>query len=150
MIEGFTMTPTLQRIDHIHVYVSDRNAAEHWYRSVLGLVRVRELEFWAADGGPLTLADAAEEVHLALFERPAQSHHSTIAFGVTAEQFLHWREHLRSFPEIAVELEDHNISWSLYFHDPDRNPYEITSYEYAALAPHFRESDRKNQEAETL
>jgi catechol 2,3-dioxygenase-like lactoylglutathione lyase family enzyme len=127
------MTPSLQRIDHIHVYVSDRSAAERWYRAVLGFTRVQELEFWAADGGPLTLADAAGEIHLALFERPAQSRHSTIAFAVTAENFLAWREHLRGFPELAVELDDHDVSWSLYFRDPDGNPYEITSYEYVAL-----------------
>ena len=32
------------------------------------------------------------------------------------------------------EVEDHEVSWSLYFSDPDGNPYEITCYEYAELA----------------
>jgi catechol 2,3-dioxygenase-like lactoylglutathione lyase family enzyme len=129
------MTPLLQRIDHIHIYVSDRSAAEHWYRAVMGLTRVEEFAFWATDGGPLTLANASGEIHLALFERPTQSRHATIAFGVTAEHFLAWREHLRGIPALAVELADHSISWSLYFCDPDGNPYEITSYEYQSLAP---------------
>ena len=48
------MIPTFDRIDHIHVYVTDRAASERWYAEVMGLVRVPELERWAADG-PLTL-----------------------------------------------------------------------------------------------
>lgn len=128
------MPPSLQRVDHIHVHVTDRSEAEAWYQSVLGFTRVEELAFWAADGGPLTLTDTSGAIHIALFERPAQSRHATIAFGVTAKEFLAWREHLSSVPELAVTLEDHDVSWSLYFCDPDGNPYEITCYEYASLS----------------
>lgn len=128
------MPPTLQRIDHIHVYVSDRNAAEHWYQTVLGFTRIAALAAWAVDGGPLTLTDASGAIHLALFERTAPSRHATIALAADAENFLAWLEHLRSFPALAVELEDHALSWSLYFNDPDGNPYEITSYDYETLA----------------
>lgn len=134
------MPPTLQHIDHIHVHVSDRSAAEAWYQSVLGFTRVEELAFWAADGGPLTLADASGAIHIALFERPAQSRHTTIALAVDAENFLAWREHLRGVPDLVIELEDHDVSWSLYFHDPDGNPYEITSYNYNQVAQHLRET----------
>jgi catechol-2,3-dioxygenase len=135
------MSPSLLRIDHIHIHVSDRNAAEAWYREVFGLTRIKELEFWAKDDGPLTLADATGAIHLALFERTAQSRHSTIALAVTAENFLAWREHLRGFPELAIELADHDVSWSLYFNDPDGNPYEITSYDYAALSSVLKTAD---------
>lgn len=134
------MPPTLQHIDHIHVHVSDRSAAEAWYQSVLGFTRVEELAFWAAEGGPLTLADASGAIHIALFERPAQSRHATIALAVDAENFLAWREHLRGVPDLVIELEDHDVSWSLYFHDPDGNPYEITSYNYNQVAQHLREA----------
>lgn len=127
------MPPSLQRIDHIHVHVSDRSAAEAWYQSVLGFTRVEELAFWSQDGGPLTLTDASGQIHLALFERPAQSRHATIALAVDAENFLAWRKQLRSIPELIVTLEDHAVSWSLYFRDPDGNPYEITCYEYTSL-----------------
>ncbi|MBL8207670.1 MAG: VOC family protein [Blastocatellia bacterium] len=135
------MPPTLQHIDHIHVHVADRNAAEAWYQSVLGFTRVEQLAFWAADGGPLTLADASGTIHLALFERPAQSRHATIALAVDAENFLAWREHLRGVPDLVIELEDHDVSWSLYFHDPDGNPYEITSYDYNLLVPQLRKTN---------
>jgi catechol-2,3-dioxygenase len=103
-------------------------------------MRVKELEFWAAEGGPLTLANGSGEIHLALFERPVQRCRSTIAFAVNAENFLAWREHLRGFPALAVELDDHDVSWSLYFSDPDGNPYEITCYDYKSLAPNLRET----------
>jgi catechol-2,3-dioxygenase len=33
----------------------------------------------------------------------------------------------------APTLEDHDLSVSLYFHDPDGNPFEITTYEYQAV-----------------
>jgi catechol-2,3-dioxygenase len=40
-----TMPPLFERIDHIHIFVSDRAASERWYREVLGFRRVPELEF---------------------------------------------------------------------------------------------------------
>ncbi len=128
------MTPSLQDIDHIHVFVADRVVAEEWYARVLGLRRVRELESWATGGGPLTIGNAAGTVHLALFERPPENSRSTIALSVAGAEFLHWREHLCEALGMPVEAVDHRLSWSLYFSDPEGNPYEITSYEYAAVA----------------
>ena len=127
------MIPAFQRVDHIHVYVADRAAAEAWYASVLGFARIPELELWAADG-PLTLTDASGTVHLALFERGPAKSHSTIALAASAREFLAWRSHLSAVLGRPIEAEDHQVSWSLYFTDPDGNPYEITSYEYADLA----------------
>jgi catechol-2,3-dioxygenase len=127
------MTPLLERIDHIHVHVADREVAEHWYAGVLGLSRVPELERWAAGGGPLTIANEAGTIHLALFERKPQPSRSTVAFGVTAAEFVAWRTHLVGALVEPPTVEDHELSWSLYFCDPDGNPYEITTYEYAAV-----------------
>ena len=127
------MTPSLDRVDHVHVFVTDRELAEQWYREVLGLSRMPALESWASDGGPLTIANEAGTIHLALFERKAQPCRSTIAFGVTAREFIAWREHLCAALEAAPKTEDHQLSWSLYFTDPDGNPCEITTYEYAAV-----------------
>ena len=129
------MTPALQGIDHLHVFVTDRAAAERWYAEVLGFARVPALASWADGGGPLTIADAAHSVHLALFERPRQACRSTIALRVDAAAFLAWRSHLAAALCEAPSLEDHALSWSMYFADPDGNPYEITCYDYAALAP---------------
>ena len=133
------MAPTLERVDHVHVFVSDRRASEQWYAKVMGLRRVKELEFWAADGGPLTIANPSGTIHLALFERPADRCRSTIALAADAAQFAEWRAHLSDSLARPIEPVDHQLSWSLYFSDPDGNPFEITSYDYAALASKLTE-----------
>lgn len=134
------MIPVFQRIDHVHVYVADRAAAEAWYASVLGFARVPELAFWAPDNGPLTIVDGSGSVHLALFERAAEKCRSVIALGVNWREFLAWRAHLTAALGRPIEAVDHQVSWSLYFVDPDGNPYEITSYEYAELSAALRPS----------
>jgi catechol-2,3-dioxygenase len=129
------MPPTIESIDHIHVYVADRAVAEKWYADVLGLKRIAELEFWANDdGGPLTIGNIAGTVHIALFQRTTLPCRSVIAFGVSADEFIAWRAHLGKVFGETIEIFDHDVSWSLYFSDPDGNPYEITSHQYAAIA----------------
>lgn len=127
------MAPALQAFDHVHVFVADRSAAAAWYREVLGFDVVPELAFWAADGGPLTLRDAGDSIHIALFEREVQPCRSTVALRASAEQYVQWRQHLRQRLADQVSEEDHQASLSLYFSDPDGNPFEITSYEVAEL-----------------
>lgn len=127
------MTPHIQGIDHIHLHVRDRAAARAWYADILGFRVVPELEHWAEGGGPLTLADSSGGVHLALFERAHAPNRSTIAFATSAEQFIAWHEHLRQHVEQSIERVDHGAAWSLYFSDPDGNPYEITCYAVAEL-----------------
>lgn len=128
------MPPRLHTIDHIHVYVANRAASEKWYERVLGLRRKEDLVFWANDGGPLTLTNEQDTIHIALFERPTEKCRSTVAFGVSAEELRTWQSHLRETLGRDPRLEDHQVSWSLYFADPDGNPYEITTYEYAEFA----------------
>ncbi|POZ62236.1 VOC family protein [Chromobacterium alticapitis] len=128
------MAPTTLGIDHIHVYVRDRAAAEAWYEHVLGLTRLAALAAWSQDGGPLTLADAAHSIHLALFERANPAPGPAIALRVDAAGFLAWREHLQNELGRRLDAVDHDLSWSMYFADPDGNGYEITSYDYAELA----------------
>jgi catechol-2,3-dioxygenase len=128
------MTPALDRFDHVHVFASDRVAAERWYADVMGLIRVPELERWASGGGPLTLANSSGTVHVALFERPPQPCRTTVALAVGAEEFVAWRKHLVEMLKRPIELEDHELSWSLYFSDPDGNPWEITCYQHAVVS----------------
>lgn len=128
------MAPELQAFDHIHVHVADRAKAEEWYEQILGLRRTKELEFWAEDGGPLTLQNRSGSIHIALFQRAAHSRHSVVALRVGAGEYLEWVSHLEAGLEGQVTEEDHIASRSLYFADPDGNPYEITTYEVAELA----------------
>ena len=131
------MIPVFDRIDHIHVYVTDRNKAEQWYADVMGFSRVPELESWAVDG-PLTLQNPSGTVHIALFQAPAQPCRSVIAVAVGPNEFIAWRQHLVDKLKRPVEPEDHRLSWSLYFADPDGNPWEITSYQHAVIATLLR------------
>ena len=122
------MIPKLQAIDHVYIFVKDRAKSELWYRNVLGLHPVKALEFWARDGGPLTIANSEETIHLALFESN-KNEATTVAFSVSGQEYLKWFQHLKS-EGLPVNHNDHEISWSVYFKDPDGNPFEITSYDY--------------------
>lgn len=126
------MCPEVEAIDHVHIYVQDLRAAERWYQRVLGFERSRELEFWAADGGPLTIQNASGSVHLALFDRSHEKNISTVALKVTAQQYGRWLSHLQRELDGEVTIEDHTVSLSIYFKDPDGNPFEVTTYEYDA------------------
>jgi len=101
--------PALRGVDHVHVFVQERSAAERWYAAVLGLTRTKELEFWAADGGPLTLQDTTGTVHIALFERPHRDTRSTIALRVSGRELRAWRAHLQSIPALEVAQQDHEF-----------------------------------------
>lgn len=123
-----SVIPTLNGIDHIHVYVKNRDRAEEWYRSVLDLRRVEALMLWAVDGGPLTLENPQGNVHLALFERDDHPGSTAIAFGTGGEEFLAWKLHLED-RGLELRVTDHKLAYSLYFNDPDSNMHEITTYD---------------------
>lgn len=128
------MVPSLERFDHAHVHVADRAAAQAWYERVLGMRPIEELVEWAENDGPLTLSDAGDSLHLALFQRPAPGPRvATIALLVSATEFPVWRAHLARELGHEPEFEDHDLSWSLYFRDPDGNPFELTCYDVDAL-----------------
>ena len=122
------MQPRLKGIDHVHLYVTDRVAAEAWYHDVLGFERVEKLMSWAVDDGPLTVEDAAGEIHLALFARKRPSKTTAIAFGATGVDFLAWKDHLEGLG-LELRITDHQLAYSLYFSDPWDNHHEITTYE---------------------
>src|SRR6478735_8899142 len=124
------MTPNLERLDHVHIYVVNRPQSEEWYARVLGLRRLPEFESCVSERGPLAVGNLSGTVHLALFERPAEKCHSVVAFRATASEFLDWQSHLSAVLGYSLEVVDHNLAWSLYFSDPDGNPFEIISYEY--------------------
>ncbi|UTH73682.1 VOC family protein [Chromobacterium sp. IIBBL 290-4] len=128
------MTPAIARIDHIHLYVRDRRAAQNWYRRVLGLEAVPSLAFWNQDGGPLTLTDRDDILHLALFEQPEPMPSPVIALAASAADFWEWRKHLETQLAMPLKVVDHHISWSMYFADPDGNRFEISSYDYVEIA----------------
>lgn len=123
------MMPKLSGIDHVHVYVENRERAAKWYEEVLGFTVVEALRFWATPGGPLTIEDAGGNVHLALFERDEHDGSSAIAFGASGEEFLEWKSRLEKHG-LELRVADHTAAFSLYFNDPDDNTHEITTYDH--------------------
>ncbi len=134
----------VERIDHVHVAVRDREAAADWYSKTLGLQRDEHLAAWAEHpNGPLILSAGDGRPALSLFAREAHepSRDSTIAFRTNGEAFLAFIDRL---PELDLthdkgrrlahtDIVDHKLSWSLYFIDPDRNQLELTTYDYAQV-----------------
>lgn len=130
----------VSQIDHVHVYVADRGAAARWYADVLGLEVLNEIEN-EDDGGPLIVSSDGGGTSLALFKRKsddAARTRSTIAFRVGGDSFLEFLGRLPSLnvegengrPLTASDVVDHDYCHSLYFSDPDGNPYELTTYDY--------------------
>ena len=118
-------TPAFDAIDHLHVYVNDRAAAEAWYGRVLGLHRLEAYAHWATAQGPLTLSDPDQHLHLALFQRTTGPCHSTIALRVSASAFQAWQAHLEVALPGKPQLADHGEAVSMYFSEvsvlrPDR------------------------------
>ncbi len=132
------MTPKLNGIDHVHVYVANWGEAEKWYESVLGFKRVEEFMVWAVKNGPLTLGNPDGNIHLALFERENHPDTSTIAFGATGEEFSTWKTHLEDHG-LELRITDHKLAYSLYFSDPWGNLHEITTYEHDYVREHLKD-----------
>ena len=131
-------------LDHVHMEVRDREAAADWYGSVLGLVPHKELSVWSDDPmGPLILATPAGAPTLSLFARECAtpSRDATVALRVSGEGFLSFIRRLpiegvatRAGQALqATDVVDHDLSWSIYFSDPDGNALELTSYDYEAV-----------------
>lgn len=129
----------VSQIDHVHVYVADRRASADWYRNVLGLEVCHDIEN-ETGGGPLVVSSDGGSTGLALFKsKPNAARTSTtVAFRVGGDGFLDFLGRLASLKVkgedgrtlAASDLVDHDYCYSLYFNDPDGNPYELTTYDY--------------------
>ena len=131
------MNSKLNNIDQIHVYVPKRHKALDWYSSILGLEPIQSLLFWAKSG-PLTIGNDEGSIHIALFEGEPNNNRSVIAFNTTGEDFINWHKNISNALSGSIEVDDHSVSFSIYFEDPYGNPYEITSYDYEILSNHYK------------
>jgi catechol 2,3-dioxygenase-like lactoylglutathione lyase family enzyme len=126
---------TATQIDHVEVIVRDLDAAARWYREVFGLVEQRR---W--DPEPVMIGGGPAGPMLALFQadsepatRPPEHagggpHWHRVAWRTDREGFAAAQQHLRGLAIPFRGPVDHDIAWSIYFHDPDGNPLEITYY----------------------
>ena len=132
----------LEGIDHVAMSVRDIERAAQWYIDVLGFKRLHE-GMW--DGVPVFIGKGTTA--LALFpvrsrassakvatvaestsSRPADIRMLHLAMRADHKNFLAAQEELKR-RGIKFEFQDHEISHSIYFRDPDGHALEITTYE---------------------
>jgi catechol 2,3-dioxygenase-like lactoylglutathione lyase family enzyme len=123
----------LEGIDHVALAVRDVERSAQWYVEVLGFER-RYGGMW--NGIPTFIGKGATAI--ALFpirdrdSRPAARAVEIgmlhLAFRADRKNFLIAQNELKG-RGIKFEFQDHEISHSIYFRDPDGHELEITTYE---------------------
>ena len=123
----------LDGIDHVAIWVSDVERSVAWYREVLGLER--RYEVWGnspAMVGAGTTCLALFGVHAGEPRPPGDGTIGMrhIAFRVDGDGFERAQAELRK-RGVEFSFQDHGVSHSIYFRDPDRHELEITTYDLA-------------------
>jgi catechol 2,3-dioxygenase-like lactoylglutathione lyase family enzyme len=129
---------TLEGIDHVALAVHDVEHSAAWYIDVLGFERLYP-GMW--DGVPVFIGKGTTAI--ALFPRrsqgdspfPHQNQRSELdmlhlAMRADRKNFLAAQEDLAK-RGLKFEFQDHEISHSIYFRNPDGHRIEITTYELA-------------------
>ncbi|MFQ5662725.1 MAG: VOC family protein [Terriglobia bacterium] len=125
---------TIDHIDHVALTVKDVERSIAWYQEVLGLER-RYQEDWGNQPAML----CAGPTCVALFASATASSNAPpdgtsgivmkhLAFRVDRANFEQAQAEL-SRRRIEFSFEDHGISHSIYFRDPDGHEIEITTYQ---------------------
>jgi len=133
---GFTL-------DHVELFVPDRDQAAEWYGLVLGCRPVPGTEQWSRHPqGPLMISPDGGRTKLALFagepqgDRPTAGFHR-VAFRLGAAEWLAFVARVRELGLAegagAARLVDHTEAWSVYFTDPFGHRLEVTTYEADAV-----------------
>ena len=130
---------TVQALDHVHLYVSNRSQSVNWLKSILGL---QPFGSWKEDmknpRHPVFMGTGDGSFCLSLFPgRPPRQGDRTVAFRVSAADFLAFnavlpRDDIRAWDGKRLRPEDAADHWmaiSHYFADFDGNQFELTTYE---------------------
>lgn len=122
----------LEGIDHVALSVRDVARSAQWYVEVLGFEH-RLPGMW--DGVPTFVGLGTTALALFPAEDGAAPHRSRKGITMLHLAFRASREGLRMAQDelkaggIQCHFQDHKISQSIYFHDPDGHELEITTYE---------------------
>jgi catechol 2,3-dioxygenase-like lactoylglutathione lyase family enzyme len=126
-------------IDHVALSVRDVQRSIQWYIDVLGFEKRYE-GMW--DGVPVFIGKG--KTALAIFPvrenesgaaaRPAPIRILHLALRADRANFLRAQSELKE-RGIKFTFQDHEISHSIYFRDPDGHELEITTYEVEGRAP---------------
>jgi len=126
----------LEQIDHVALRCASPEATMEWYANTLGFERVFA-DKWS--GVPIFLRLGS--TFLALFPRNESKESSNsggfshLAFrAATYPDFEAAEVDLRA-REIPFEFQDHEVSHSIYFRDPDGIQLEITTYDLEVEPP---------------
>jgi catechol 2,3-dioxygenase-like lactoylglutathione lyase family enzyme len=127
----------LKGIDHVAVGVRDIERSAKWYIEVLGFERLYE---GAWHGVPTFVGTGNTGIALFPASPDAKLIPSThrdvrllhLAFRADRQNFLAAQQELKK-RGIKFEFQDHEISHSIYFSDPDGHQLEITTYELEAV-----------------
>ena len=123
----------LERIDHVAITVRDIENSVKWYREILGLEQYYE-DAWG--GVPAMIGKGG--TCLALFKAKGNNPVPARGRETIAMQHLAFKTDRKNFEEaqkslkekgIKFEFQDHEISHSIYFNDPDGYEIEITTYD---------------------
>lgn len=120
-------------LDHVAIPVSDMERSIDWYQKVFGLTRRFEAE-WGTEPAFLCIGESC--VALLLNRNfPLEGVPPTVrhfCFRTSLEGFDDAVSTLREMG-IPFSVDDHQVSLSLYFQDPDRHWIEITTYDRKPL-----------------
>jgi len=123
----------IEALDHVALSVRDVARSAKWYGEILGFKRLHEdkwngIPVFVGNGDvAIALFPAAEEIGSTSADRAAvRTLH--FAFRTDRENFSRAQDELKK-RAIPFEFQDHEISHSIYFHDPDGHKIEITTYQ---------------------
>jgi len=119
-------------LDHVALSVRDVESSAKWYADVLGFERQHE-GLW--NGVPVFVGNENAAIALFPFRGDKEAKSSStgprmLHFALRANRlnFLAAQEELKK-RSIEFEFQDHEVSHSIYFRDPDGHEVEITTYE---------------------
>jgi catechol 2,3-dioxygenase-like lactoylglutathione lyase family enzyme len=123
----------IEGVDHVALVVRDQARSVAWYEDLLGLYEVFA-DVW--DGVPRMLVAPVSRTGVALFQAKDPDA-AGVAAGTIRIAHVAFRVDRATFDAaeaaleergIEFEFQDHEVSRSIYFQDPDGHELELTTY----------------------